>query len=321
MLYRIATMRKVHTIKKAALLAGLTPDAIRAWERRYSALTPDRSTSNRRLYTDDEVDRLVLLRKAIQSGHRIGKIAGLPVEELRELIVELHQPNCSTDETIPPTNDPLLAECLLAIERLDPEAFEHCLTRAASKFGTVAMLDRLVGPLVEHIGLSWRNGKVRIASEHMATAILRAYLMRTLGSFKPTGPAPYIVVTTPSGQHHEFGALLVAVTASLQGWRVLYLGPNLPAEEIAGAAQFIGAQAVALSIVYPPDDLRLPDELLALRRYLGNDIPVLVGGRDAGAYSNTLVSIGAQIPEGLQGFRTALDAIQSYTKLKSDMGI
>lgn len=303
-------MRKDYTIQKAALMAGLTPYVIRAWERRYAALTPERSPSNRRLYTEEEIEKLLLLRKAVQSGHRIGQIAGLTLEELRGLSVEPPAPASAEEETVLPGSDPLLDECLLAIERLDPDALEHGLALAASCYGTAAMIDRVVVPLLEHLGAGWRAGNVRIANEHMASIVLHTYLIRTFGSFQPPMPAPYLVVTTPTGQHHEFGALLAAVTATLQGWRVLYLGPNLPAEEIAGAVHRSGAQAVALSIVYPPDDPRLTEQLLALRRCLGSDIPILVGGRDTTAYQDALNAISALVPGNLQSLRTALEEIQ-----------
>ncbi len=306
-------MRKV-TIQKAALLAGLTPHVIRAWERRYAALTPERSPSNRRLYTEGEIEKLLLLRKAVDSGHRIGQIAGLRLEELRGLSVELTASAVAAEETATSTEfGPLLNECLLAIERLDTEALEHCFARAASSLSTAAMIDRVMVPLLEQLGAGWREGNVRIADEHMASIVLRTHLMRTFGSIQPPRPAPHLVVTTPTGQHHEFGALLAAVTAAMQGWRVLYLGPNLPAEEIAGAVHRAGAQAVALSIVYPPDDLHLSDELLALRRCLGSDVAILVGGRDTNAYRDVLTAIGALVPGDLRGMRAALEAIQSRT--------
>jgi methylmalonyl-CoA mutase cobalamin-binding subunit len=173
------------------------------------------------------------------------------------------------------------------------------------------MVDQVVIPLLEQLGGGWRAGHVRIASEHMATVVLRTYLMRTFGAFQPAAPAPTLVVTTPAGQHHEFGALVAAVTAVAQGWRVLYLGPNLPAEEIAGAAHRSMAKAVALSIVYPPDDPGLPDELITLRRSLGPDMPVLVGGRDSAAYRDTLARIHALVPADLNGLRAVLATLRT----------
>ncbi|MCW3054724.1 MAG: transcriptional regulator, MerR family [Chthonomonadales bacterium] len=304
-------MRKEHTIQKAAQLAGLTPHTIRAWERRYGVLTPERTPSNQRLYTDAEVEKLALLQKVVQSGHRIGQVAGLPLEELRGLVFAQPLSDGAEEETVLIEKAPVLEECLLAIERFDPEALEHALARAAARLGAAAMIDQVVVPLLEHLGAGWRDGNVRIADEHIASTVLRTYLMRTLGSFQPPKPSPLLVVTTPTGQNHEFGALLAAVTATLQGWRVLYLGANLPADEIAGAVHRAGAQAIALSIVYPPDDLRLSDELPALRRSLGDSLPILIGGRGANAYHAILTEIGALVPGDLQGLRTELEVLQS----------
>jgi methylmalonyl-CoA mutase cobalamin-binding subunit len=104
---------------------------------------------------------------------------------------------------------------------------------------------------------------------------------------------PLLIVTTPPGQLHEFGALMAAATAVENGWEVVYLGPNLPAEEIAAAARQRGADAVALSIIYPSGDPRLRREMHRLRQFLGPDIPILVGGRAAAAYRETLSEIRA----------------------------
>jgi len=306
-------MRREHTIQKAAQLAGLTPHTIRAWERRYGVLTPERTPSNQRLYTEEEIEKLALLQKVVQSGHRIGQVAGLPLEELRRLVAAPSEPDSTEAETVLLEKAPVLEECLLAIERFDPEALEHALARTAARLGAAAMIDQVVVPLLEHLGTGWHDGNVRIADEHIASAVLRTYLMRALSTFQPPKPAPLLVVTTPTGQNHEFGALLAAVKAALQGWRVLYLGPNLPADEIAGSVYRAGAQAVALSIVYPPDDLRLSDELPALRRSLGDSIPILVGGRGANAYRDILTAIGALVPGDLQDLRTELEAIQART--------
>jgi methanogenic corrinoid protein MtbC1 len=300
-----------HTIQQAALQAGLSPHTIRAWERRYSALTPQRTLSNRRLYSDEDIAKLVLLRKAVQAGHSIGRIAGLPSEDLQRLIAEISALDGADAVTpsLPPA--PLLDEGMRAIDRLDAWALEHFFARAASSLGTAAMIDQVVVPLLKRLGEGWSDGSVRIANEHMASMVLRTHLLRTLGSFQPPLPAPCLVVTTPVGQHHEFGALLTAVTAALLGWRVLYLGTNLPAEEIAGAVRRSGAVAVALSIVYPPDDPGLSEELITLRRSLGDEVPILVGGRDTTAYRHALTAIGAVIPGGLHSLRAELEAIRS----------
>jgi methylmalonyl-CoA mutase cobalamin-binding subunit len=125
----------------------------------------------------------------------------------------------------------------------------------------------------------------------------------------PDGPA--VVVATPSGQHHEIGAMLAAAAAAAEGWRVVYLGPNLPAESIATAAEKTGARAVALSLVYPPDDPNVVRELRALRRMLPEEVTIVLGGQSAPSYRAELDGIGALWLPDAPSLRSALDLIRA----------
>ena len=123
--------------------------------------------------------------------------------------------------------------------------------------------------------------------------------------------APRWLGTTPSGQHHEVGILLACCVAALEGWQVTYLGPNLPALEIAAAARDSGASAVGLSIVYPEADPGLEVELRALRRELGPGTPIVIGGRAADAFGAVCDEIHAERPGDLQALRRALIGLQN----------
>jgi cobalamin-dependent methionine synthase I len=130
--------------------------------------------------------------------------------------------------------------------------------------------------------------------------------------------APSIVVATPAGQLHEVGALVVSVGAALEGWRPVYLGPDLPADEIAGAVQQSNARAVALSLVFPADDPKLPAELVRLRRLLADEVPLLIGGRAAEAYGHAIDSVQAFRMTDIGTFRRQLDSLRSGNPTLSD---
>ena len=121
---------------------------------------------------------------------------------------------------------------------------------------------------------------------------------------------PALLVTTPSSQTHELGALMAAVIAARAGWRVMYLGPMLPADEIAFAADLTRARAVALSIAYPADDTRLPAQLLRLRAQLQPGVPIFAGGAAASGYKRALERIGAVLPDTLADFDRDLEALR-----------
>jgi methanogenic corrinoid protein MtbC1 len=172
------------------------------------------------------------------------------------------------------------------------------------------LLDRLVAPFMSEIGERWHSGTLRIAQEHLASSVVRSFLGALQGTANMRGDGPVLIVTTPVGQDHELGALMVAVTATSEGWQALHLGPNTPAPEVAAAALRTGARAVALSIAYPPDDPRVSDEMRRLRRQLPDEVSVLVGGRAAGGYTDTIEAIGADCLRDLAGLRVRLDELR-----------
>jgi methanogenic corrinoid protein MtbC1 len=162
--------------------------------------------------------------------------------------------------------------------------------------------------LVE-VGNQWGKGKLRIAHEHMASAIVGAFLTAMNARYQVLPGAPLVAVATPSGQYHEIGALLAASQAHESGWDVLYLGPNLPAEEIATAARGRGVRAVMISLVFPTSDPGVVAQLRELRKLVGADMPIVVGGQGAPSYQGALTEIGAQVVADLDELGVVLTSI------------
>jgi methanogenic corrinoid protein MtbC1 len=145
---------------------------------------------------------------------------------------------------------------------------------------------------------------------HLAAAVLRRLLERVIESASSPLATRNLVVATPVGQVHEFGALVVAAAAAAEGWRVTYLGADLPAEDIAEAAARTRARAVALSVVFPAGDATLEDELRRLRALLPKDVTLAVGGAAASAYRAVLNEIGAARLDDLEAFRAQLRTLR-----------
>ncbi len=306
----------MHTIKFVSKRTGLSQHVIRAWEKRYGVLTPERTATNRRLYSTEDMEKLRLLGRLVQTGYSIGQVANLAIPKLREL--EGSQASSST----PPNESPIpsmplvqssatyVSEALLNIQQMDVEGLEATLNRALATLGSMEVIENLLTPLLYEIGTHWQEGQLRIAHEHLASAAIRTFLGRVLESILIPATSPTLIITTPIGQMHELGALMVSVVAASEGWRIRYLGVNLPAAEIAGAVHQTQANVVALSIVHPPDDGRLPQELVSLRRYVGDKVVILVGGKDAPHYRSTLTSIDAIFVENLKDFRGRLEELR-----------
>ncbi len=299
------------SIKLAARKSGLSTHLIRMWQKRYDAVSPHRSESNRRLYSEDEIERLKLLRAAVDAGHRIGDVARLSDDDLRHLVpaaVEVSPP--ARDIPLPSRPDDAIHAAIEATLAMDGARLQQVLTQASATFGFRRALEQYFAPLAHRIGELWRDGVMTAAHEHFASAAIRTFLLGSSRTFaRSTGQAT-VVVVTPAGQLHEIGAVLVAAASGDLGWHVVFLGASLPAAEIAGAAIQHRARAVAVSIVYPPDDPQLPDELRALRRALPVDTQIIAGGRVAGAYAEVLREIGAVVVRDLRQFETELDKLR-----------
>lgn len=304
-----------HAIQAVVQRTGLSAHVIRIWEKRYGAVVPERTGTNRRLYSDEQIERLTVLRQLTQAGQSIGTIAQLPLERLRQIAADTLGPVSAT--VVRPSGvdaDPaaaLLAAGVAAVRELDTAALGATLRKAELQLGAQGMLQRLAAPLAQTLGELWRDGTITAAHEHFATALLRVHLARGAGEFAARADAPLLVVATPTGQLHELGALLAAAAASNLGWRVVYLGASLPAAEIAGAAVQRQARAVALSLVYPQDDPALAGWLELLRELLPASITLVAGGRAVPAVQPVLERLGARIANDLTAFGALLDALRA----------
>jgi len=307
-----------HPIQVAARRTGLSPHVLRVWERRYGAVAPHRDTANHRFYSDADIERLQLLQRGITMGRAIGQIARLSTEDLRALVAgdvreskPVRRDAAAAPSALQSDCAALYERCCDATARMDSDALERTLQLARVTISRTALMESVIVPLMDDIGVRWHGGALRPAHEHVATAVVRTFLGNVCSSHDLSEDAPRIVIGTPAGQWHEIGALVVAATAAAEGWRVTYLGPNLPAEDVAAAALACGAIAVSLSVVYPADDVRLHGEFEQLRRGLGPGIALLVGGRAAGAYRATVEAVDGVVIEDLAALRRGLEALRA----------
>jgi len=285
----------LHPMRVVSQRTGLTPDLLRAWEKRYGAVAPVRSAGGQRHYTDADVERLRLLVRALKGGRQIGQVARLPERELLS-IVEADERQAELNRAPSgdgPAVEGFLSSALMAVERFDAYALEQTLRAAALRLPADEVLDQVIAPLLFTIGSLWHQGLLLPANEHLASATIRKVLTWMSEASAPPLGAPVLVIGTPAGQLHELGAMLAATSAGGHGWRVVYLGPNLPAEELARAAQIARADAIALSVIYPIDDPKVAEELRRLRQLLPPKVSLVVGGGGAASYTGVLREIGA----------------------------
>lgn len=312
-----------YLISTVSKRSGVKSDLVRAWERRYQAVKPTRTEGGHRVYTDLDIARLKLLNQATNNGHSISQIANLSLDKLKALLKKESDSTAQALEKPAPLNgsrlhiaEDYVQKCYAAVLAFDAHALESHFENAIVELGTALFIEKLLDPLLALISERCRTGELRLVHEHMASAIVRslAYILRNNNPCSPN--APRMIVTTPINQLHELGALLAGIIAELKGWKVSYLGANLPAEEIAAAVRFTKAVAVTISISYKTDDLLISKELRRLRKLIGNEVALIVGGRAAGHYEAVLDQVGVLKIKNYDHFKEILEVLDDQNSNK-----
>jgi methanogenic corrinoid protein MtbC1 len=302
-----------YPIKVVSDLTGLSIHVIRAWEKRYNVVVPERTDTNRRLYSHSDIEKLKLLSNASEKGYAIGSLASLDIDELKKIIIG-EEPESKSEldlnAHLGDFDNIYLKNCVSAVKNLNVHELEKELYKALVDYPQIKFIDEIVAPLLEIIGNMWKSGEIRILHEHIATAVIRKFLTTLIDNNSVTSNAPSILIATPKGQLHELGALIIGVIASSDGWNVTYMGPDLPGEEIAAAIERLKPKIVALSIVYPSDDFTLDKEMLKLQKLLDKDSSIIAGGRSAKSYAKVLNKMGDKIITKTNEFREELDKVR-----------
>lgn len=269
----------VYPVQAAARLTGLSTDTLRAWERRYGAVVP-RRVGRGRGYTRQDIARLQLLRTAVQSGHSIGQIAQLPDEALAGLI------GGPAARQSPRALDAIVEPLVEAVRAYDAPGVEREFGRLAATLSPPDLVLSAVVPALRIIGNAWRDGTVRPGQEHLLSGVIRHVLGGLLRVLATGAGAPRVLIATPSGERHELGALSAAILAVSAGVGVVYLGADLPADEVAEAAARTGVDVAVLAITaMPASEAR--NYVQDLRRRLPKNLPLWVGGPSAPRVSGT----------------------------------
>ena len=271
----------IYRIGAVARMTGVSTHALRAWERRYPNLDPIRTQSGLRLYSERQVERLRLIHALLAQGHAIGTLAPLGSAALQRLAGRHGSPTqlpaLEQGSPDPSAAASFNSRFLQAVLSRDEDAAQRLLGQAMLAFTATDLVVRVLVPLLTEVGARWHDGSLQVAEEHAISAILRSQLGAALRSYQPLPGARTVLATTPTGEAHELGALLAALLAAAHGWRVAYLGPNLPAAAIAQAAVKSQAQAVLLSVI-GLDASAAAAEIAAIRAQLPEATQLLVGG-------------------------------------------
>lgn len=278
-----------HPIRVVARLTGIPIDTLRAWERRYGAVEPGRDERGR-LYSDAEVRRLRLLRLLVDRGHAIGRVAVLPDGELESLAAA----GAPGEAAAAARAEPEAVETLLGfLERYDAAGLERELSRLAALLQPRELVREVALPLMRRVGEAWEAGRLAVAQEHLASAALRGVLGTLVRLAAPREARATVLFATPPGERHELGILAAAMLAAAGGLGVLYLGPELPAEEVLQSARRTQARAIVLAVTGSERPEAALEALAGVARGLPRGVALLAGGGAPRALAARIESAGA----------------------------
>lgn len=232
-----------YSIKDLERLSGIKAHTIRIWEQRYHLIQPRRTDTNIRLYSDDDLVRLMNVAILNQHGYKISKIAQLKDPQFLDILSEINQSASNTEDHA----DGLT----MAMINLDEPHFQRIVTASTEKIGFEATLEQLLFPFMVKIGELWLTGTIIPAQEHFVSHLVRQFLIAETASLKPpvTGRQPSILFYLPEGEHHDLGLLYYNYLARKTGYEVVYLGTSVPFRDIVQVENIRNVDIIFTSFV------------------------------------------------------------------------
>lgn len=252
---------------------GVSKDVLRVWERRYGFPTPQRDLHGERLYPVDQVERLRLVKRLLDQGHRPGKLLAVPAADLAALAAASPQ-----RQAVEATNGEEGGDNLLEhIRRHDATGYAHALQRRLAHQGLQLFVQDTVAPLTQQVGLAWEQGHLQVFEEHLFTELTRRALRQAIEAVAG-GASPRVLLTSAPDEPHSLGLLMVESLLTLEGAHCIPLGTQMPLLEIADAAQAHRVDIVALSFSAAFPARQVPALLQQLRTLLASAVQLWAGG-------------------------------------------
>lgn len=251
---------------------GLSKDVLRKWEVRYGFPQPLRDDFGERIYPPEQVERLRLIKRLMDTGMRPSKIVGKDAATLRSLAASRHV------ATPQPQGEALESRAVELLRRHDPEGLRQTLYRLLLRQGLARFVQDTISPLNHAVGEAWARGELEVYEEHLYTEAVQWVLRNALAALSDRQGRPRVLLTTLPEEPHGLGILMVAALFVLEGAYCVTLGPQTPVAEIANAvkAQAMDIVVLSFSIIYPPR--RIPPALVELRQRLAPAVEVWAGG-------------------------------------------
>ncbi|MES9993673.1 MAG: cobalamin B12-binding domain-containing protein [Candidatus Thiodiazotropha sp.] len=271
-------MNGTHTISDVSRISGIPKDLLRMWERRYKYPQPARDGNGDRVYSNEELNKLVLIRQLLDQGRRPGKLMALDVKELTDL---LKTPKVEFD----------FEHLIDLLKAGDAADLHQWLYQQLQTLGLRAFIHRVMVPANQKVGEAWSSGDLAIYEEHLYTELIKNMVRQSLAENGRLDAGPRVMLTTLPGEIHSLGLLMVEALLRLGGADVISFGIEMPFRDIREAAQHHQVDVIGLSF---SGSFKLDDAIVmlsGLRQMIDSKTEIWVGGA---AFNQA-----AELPEGI----------------------
>ena len=305
-----------HLIQVVGRRTGLNSDVIRAWERRYKAIVSQRTETNRRLYTDDDIEKLALLKRAINAGRRIGDIAQLSYDDLFELVMG-DESNTAKSYERPSTGTvmELFDEASSSIHEMNSHKLDIALANAIAMLSTTDFLLEFLKPLHTYINDECRRGALRYVQEKFAKMSIRTCLANLYTKFRSSKKeGPKLIIGSLTSEHENLDSLMHIIVAQNIGWDVTYVGNGVPHDELSYMADKIDARTMVIALNHHRDIARKIYEIKTIKNAANQKENIILIGTQAKNYRHLADNVQVIISQDLSSFRLTLERFYSLIR-------
>lgn len=279
------------TIRDLENLSGIRAHTIRIWEQRYSFLKPRRTQTNIRYYDSDELKIILNVALLNKNGYRVSSIDRMKPDEISQKILALNSDSAQLDR--------LINEMLKDMIDLNAPAFERIVDEFISHNGIANAISNLIFPFLNKVGILWMTNHVRVSQEHLVSNIVRQKLIRGIEDIKvDDNNSKPIVLFLPDGEYHELGLLYVQYLLKVKGKNTIYLGADVPIEELAYVCNTKQPEVLYTHLTSLPARFNFEKFLSIIKQNI-NNTPIVISGRVTHDYTKK-IPVGIRFGKSLE---------------------
>ena len=283
-----------YSIKELEALTGIKAHTIRIWEKRHNIIQPERSSTNIRTYSDEDLKKILNVSILYNKGYKISKIANLSKDEVLEKISEM------SDETKPEIEF-FIDQFTISMVEMDEVRFERLLSDAIHKYGFEQSMTQIIYPFLRKIGILWLSNNINPAQEHFISNLIRQKIIVAIDNLEHEvmKSAKTVVLFLPEDEMHELGLLFFHYIVKRKGYKTYYLGQNVPFPDLKKSVEKVNADIILGIVSYVSSEKQVVDYLAVLDETFGHKQIIMTG--------RPVYDREGLLPESIQTFKTPED--------------